>query len=227
MNIKKYKLTYDVDMARKYFNLYRQLHPTAKTFLFLKDATKKKLKDKKNNFTLDDVEDSDFDLNLLSLNKILIINNRMTMNGIKEKYGLLSNWLIKQNKELKQRIESEDFIKNCVMEVVNYTDKDNGKDIDNYITKFYLDGMVEAKKITRSTKNGKTTTVKEYFKGIFEDDNYRHIAPILSDIVYDKENPRFEIRITEFYDEPKMNTKKLTLKDKRDRINIHLEQWQD
>lgn len=116
----------------------------------------------------------------LSLNELLIINNRMTMNNLKTKWSDLGIWIA-----TKYNLNDKKF-DNSIIEFRIYGETRAKRDLDNLSAgiKFLNDGLF----------------VKS---NMFIDDNYNHINPLIISGDYDKLNPRTEIRITVFQPEYK------------------------
>jgi len=136
-----------------------------------KQKTKKKAINKKN-YTIDDCM-----YGCLSLNDLLVIQNRMVMNNKKASWGLLGEWIAdKYNLSNLQ-------ITNCLMEYRVFSETKAKKDNDNIAAgiKLLNDGLL----------------VKS---GMCKDDNYFIVNPLLINCDYSKEMPRTEIRITTFPD---------------------------
>jgi Holliday junction resolvase RusA-like endonuclease len=70
------------------------------------------------------------------------------------------------------------------------------KDVDNLTTKFIFDGFVDA--------------------GLFEDDSYFFVNPLIVSMDYNKEYPHTEIRISIIDDE---------IKDIYEKTQIHINNW--
>lgn len=111
----------------------------------------------------------------MSLNEVLIINNRMTMNGVKNKWGDLGVWIAEEYNLSNKQIE------NSLIEFRIFGETKAKRDLDNLAAgiKFLNDGLFVKSKM-------------------YIDDNYNHINPLIIVGDYDKENPRTEIRITTF-----------------------------
>jgi len=117
---------------------------------------------------------------VMSLNEVLIIPSRMTMNAKKEKYGKLGEWIA-------AKYNLTDLnISNSLMEWRVFGETKANRDLDNISAgiKFLNDGLA----------------VKSHF---YVDDNYNHINPLIIVGDIDKEHPRTEIRISVFDDELK------------------------
>ena len=132
---------------------------------------------KKISVTKAEYEISDCMYGTMSLNELLVINNRMTMNQKKEKWGELGVWIAKKY----------DFdnlkISNSIVEFRIYGETKAKRDLDNLAggIKFLNDGLF----------------VKS---NMYIDDNYNHINPLIIVGDYSKEHPRTEIRISVFDD---------------------------
>ena len=109
---------------------------------------------------------------VLSLNDLLPIAPR-TYNSLKKQWKDFGIWLAKEYK-----LNNKKY-KNAIIEYRTFAETKAHKDNDNVIggSKLLSDGLyVES--------------------GMFKDDSYYYINPIIGSIEYDKENPRLEIRIT-------------------------------
>lgn len=169
---KKHPRTRNVPFAKKY---------TKK--LFNKDGTPKltkggNKKTKTLSRTWSKYETKDSLYGAMSLNEILVINNRHTMNGIKDKWGKLGEW-IADKYDLSNR-----NIKNSLVEFRVFGETKSKRDLDNLAggIKFLNDGLFVKSKM-------------------YIDDNYKHINPLIIVGDYDKKNPRTEIRISLFNNE--------------------------
>ena len=113
----------------------------------------------------------------MSLNEVLVINNRITMNQKKDKWGQLGIWIAK-----KYNLDNLQ-ISNSVVEYKVFSETQAKKDNDNISggIKFLNDGLFVKSKM-------------------YIDDNYNHINPLIINLDVDKEHPRTEIRISTFDD---------------------------
>lgn len=193
--VKTILITIDRDTTWEYFKHYLREHPKARSFpmctkitekLFEKDKVTPKLttggkqKTKTRSRKLTEIKRENMLYGAMSLNELLIIQNRDTMNGIKQKWGDFGLWLAK-----KYEIENARY-SNSIIEYRVFKATKAGADCDNISAgiKFIND----------------TLFVKS---GAFIDDNYKHINPLIIGIDSDKEHPRTEIRITILPDEIK------------------------
>ncbi len=167
-------------------------HPTARTLPFTKPKTVKlynkdgtpqltkggKQKTKKQAVAKKDYTIDDCLYGTMSLNELLVINNRMTMNQKKEKWGELGIWIANRYK-----LNNLD-VSNCIMEYRIFSETQANKDCDNISAgiKFLNDGLL----------------VKSH---MCIDDNYNIVNPLLISCHYNKVRPRTEIRITTFDDD--------------------------
>ena len=147
-----------------------------------KQTTKKKAISKKN------YKMSDCLYSVLSLNEILIIQNRMVMNSKKAQWGLLGEWLASKYNLTNLNIS------NCLMEYRVFSETLAKKDNDNIAggVKLLNDGLLN-------------------YSHFCLDDNYFIVNPLLINCAYDKTSPRTEIRISTFPDEIKNVYEKLAL----------------
>lgn len=173
---------------------YKKTHPKSRNVPFAKKITKKLLnKDGSPKLTKGGNKKTktkarswkDYDINsclygTMSLNQLLVINNRMTMNGIKKKWGDLGEWIAEEYGLVDKQI------KNSLVEFRIYGETKAKRDLDNLAAgiKFLNDGLFVKSKM-------------------YIDDNYKHINPLIIVGDYDKYNPRTEIRITTFDNEIK------------------------
>jgi len=127
---------------------------------------------------------------VLSLNDLLPMSSEI-YGSLKEKWGDFGVWVANRYGM------ADKLIDNAMIELKVYSQTKAQKDCDNIAGgyKLFGDGFI----------------VKS---GMFIDDNYKHINPLLISLDYDKENPRMEIRIT-VTDE----------KDIYKKVAIHLETW--
>lgn len=125
---------------------------------------------------------------VLSLNNILVINNRLSMNNKKQKWGDFGEWLCKKYEFTNMQIQ------NALVEVRVFSESKAQKDCDNVAGgfKFLSDGLFVKSKM-------------------FIDDNYKYINPLIVVIDYDKINPRTEIRISTFNEKIKDIYEKLKI----------------
>ena len=192
----------------KYYLHYRKVKPKARTFPFARKLTEKlynkdktpqltkggKQKTKTRNRKFEEITRDDMMYKVLSLNDLLPIDS-MNYKTQKSKWGDLGEWIAEQHSFANKKIN------NALVEFRFYAETQAKSDNDNTIgaSKLISDGIF----------------VKS---GMFIDDNYNHINPMLTSIHYDKDNPRMEIRITEF---------DKSVKNVYDKISIHLEEWGD
>ena len=194
MNILKYLITIDKPLIHEYHLQYLREHPKCRTLPFAKLKTinvfkkdgspwltkggkqkTKKVSINKNDYVMDDCL-----YGVMSLNEVLIIPSRMTMNAKKDKYGNLGMWIA-------AKYNLTDLnISNSSMEWRVFGETKANRDLDNISAgiKFLNDGLA----------------VKSHF---YVDDNYNHINPLLIVGDYSKDNPRTEIRISVFEDKLK------------------------
>lgn len=190
----KILITIDKELIHRYNLEYLKKHPRSRNVPFAKKLTVK-LKNKdgtpqltkggnqktktttrtKDNYSIDDCL-----YGMMSLNELLVINNRMTMNGIKDKWGKLGEWIAKEFKLDNLQIS------NSLVEFRIYGETKASRDLDNISAgiKFLNDGLFVKSKM-------------------YIDDNYNHINPLITVGDYDKNLPRTEIRISIFDDEIK------------------------
>lgn len=202
-----YIITIDRELIHEYHLEYLKNNPRVKTLpfakpksvkLFNKDGspqltkggkqkTKKKSVDKKD-YTIDDCI-----YGAMSLNEILVINDRIMMNNKKDQWGCLGEWIAKKFKLNNLNIS------NSIVEYRIYSETQANKDNDNISggIKFLNDGLF----------------VKS---GMYIDDNYNNINPLIINCHYDKTHPRTEIRITTFDD---------SVKDIYVKTKIHIENF--
>jgi len=190
----KILITIDRDLIHEYNIYYLKNHPTAKNIPFAKKVTEKlynndgspKLTKSKKQATKirarkkSEYEKEDALYGMMSLNDLLVIQNRMTMNGIKEKWGDLGVWIAK-----KYELEGK-LISNSLVEFRVFSETKANKDLDNLAAgvKFLVDGLFVKSEM-------------------YIDDNYTHINPLIIVGEYDKVLPRTEIRISIFDDKIK------------------------
>lgn len=197
-----YLITIDRELIHEYHLYYLKTHPKCRTLPFAKpknikefnkNGTPKLTKSGKQKTKKQAVSKKDYTINdciygAMSLNDILIINDRLAMNNKKEQWGDLGIWIA--NKYNLKGLN----ISNCMVEFRVYSETLAQKDNDNISAgiKFLNDGLF----------------VKSH---LVEDDNYFHINPLLINCSYDKEHPRTEIRISVFEDNLKDVYKKLAI----------------
>lgn len=185
----QFLIVIDKKTIHKFHQYYMKQHPTCRTLpfakskivkLFYKDGKPKlsksgKQKTKKQSVNKKDYELSDCLYGCLSLNELLVIQNRMVLNGKKHNWEELGIWLAAQYGLTDLNIS------NCMMEFRIFSETKANKDNDNIAggIKFLNDGFL----------------VKSHF---CIDDNYNIINPLLINCDYDKLNPRTEIRISVF-----------------------------
>jgi len=190
----KYLITINKEIIHEYHQYYLKQNPKCRSLPFAKketiklfnkngapkltksgrQATKKRAISKKN------YKMSDCLYGVLSLNELLIIQNRQVMNGLKHHWGDLGIWLAAKYNLSNLKIS------NCMIEFRVFSETLAKKDNDNIAggIKYLGDGF-----FTQS--------------GMCEDDNYTIINPLLINCDYCKEEPRTEIRISTFDDELK------------------------
>jgi hypothetical protein len=184
-----YLITINKELIHEYHQHYMKKHPTARTYPFAKEKTIKlfnkdgspqltkggKQKTKKIPISKKDYTINDCIYGTMSLNELLIINNRMTMNGIKQKWGDFGIWLAK-------KFNLNDLqISNALTEYRVFGETNAQRDADNISAgiKILNDGLYVKSKM-------------------FIDDNWKYINPLLITLDFDKEHPRTEIRISTF-----------------------------
>jgi hypothetical protein len=108
----------------------------------------------------------------LSLNELLPMNSRQ-YSTLKNQWADFANFLVD-----KYNLKGLNLT-NCVVDVVWYQETKANTDYDN-------------------SYGGLKLLFDPLFVGsnMFVDDNHNHVAVLISDIRYDKDNPRMEIRIT-------------------------------
>ena len=180
-------ITIDREIIWEYFQFYKKTNPKIRSFEFATKITERlylpngepqltsggKQKTKRRKRRLHEITKDDMLYGVMSLNELLVIGNRMTMNGIKKKYGKLGLWLAD-----KYGLTNKQY-SNSVMEYRVFKHTKAKADLDNISAgiKILNDGLcVESK--------------------AFIDDNYNHINPLLIGIEIDKEHPRTEIRVS-------------------------------
>lgn len=190
----KFLITIDKPLIHEYHLQYLIEHPKCRTLpfakpktinVFNKDGSPKltrggKQKTKKISIPKKEYVMGDCLYGVMSLNEVLIIPSRMTMNAKKDKYGKLGEWIA-------AKYNLTDLnVSNSLMEWRVFGETKANRDLDNISAgiKFLNDGLA----------------VKSHF---YIDDNYNHINPLLIVGDYDKENPRTEIRISVFEDKLK------------------------
>jgi len=190
----KYLITIDKKLIHEYHQKYLLENPKCKVLpfanpktikLFNKDGSPQltkggSQKTKKISINKKDYQLSDCMYGCLSLNELLVIQNRMVMNGKKSNWGNLGVWIAEKFNM------SNLNISNCLMEYRIFSSTLANKDNDNIAggIKFLNDGLL----------------VKS---GMCFDDNYNIVNPLLINCDYDKDHPRTEIRISTFDDEIK------------------------
>lgn len=199
--ITTYIITVDKELIHEYHQHYMKKHPTSKTLPFAKPKTVKlynkdgspqltkggRHKTKTQSVSKKDYCIDDCIYGAMSLNDILIINDRMTMNQKKEKWGDLGIWIA-------DKFDLNNLnISNSIVEYRIYGETKANRDLDNIAggIKFLNDGLFVKSKM-------------------YVDDNYNHINPLLIVGDYDKNKPRTEIKITTFDDGIKDIYTKLT-----------------
>lgn len=183
----KILITIDRDLIWEYFLYYKMIHPKARTFPLCTKISEKQYKSdgspkltkggnhqsKSRKRKFSEINKDNLLYGVMSLNELLIIQNRMTMNDIKSNYGDLGLW-IADRFDITNKMYS-----NSIIEYRIYGHTKTGRDLDNLSAgiKFLNDKMLVGS------------------KG-FVNDNYNHICPLVIGAEYDKKNPRTEIRIT-------------------------------
>lgn len=104
-----------------------------------------------------------------SINKWMILP-RIQMNALKQTWKDFISWFVEKQGYKNLNIEQ------CDMTFISYFKTKIRKDCDNFVPKFILDGLAEAKLII--------------------DDDSLHIQSLTLKCGYDKENPRTEIYVT-------------------------------
>lgn len=187
-----YLITIDRELIHEYHLYYMKKKPTARTLPFAKPKTIKlynkdgtpeltkggNQKTKKQSISKKDYTIKDCIYGALSLNEILIINNRITMNQKKSQWGDLGVWIAKKYKLNNLKIS------NSIVEFRVFSETKAKKDCDNICggIKVLNDGLFVKSKM-------------------YVDDSYEHINPMIITLDHDKEHPRTEIRITTFNDD--------------------------
>lgn len=177
-------------------------YPKAKTFPFTKPKNIKEFnadgspkltkggnqKTKKQSITKKNYSIDNCLYGTMSLNELLIINDRMVMNQKKEKWGELGIWIAK-----KYKLDNLN-ISNSIVEYRIFGETKANRDCDNISAgiKFLNDGLF----------------VKSH---MYIDDNYNNINPLLISLDYDKTHPRTEIRISTFDDSIKNIYEKMSI----------------
>lgn len=206
---KAYLITLNRDVMWEYYLHYRNVKPKARTFPFARKITEKQWLDKaktkpkmtksgksqaqkSRNRKFSEITKEDMMYKVLSLNDLLPCDS-MGYSSQKSKWGDLGKFLAKYHSMYGLEIE------NAMIEYIFYPETKAKSDLDNLLgaSKILNDGLFVQ-------------------SGMFIDDNYNHINPLLASAVCDKENPRMEIRITQFDDSDM---------DKDEKIKIHLEIW--
>lgn len=189
-------------LIHEYHLYYMKQNPKCRTLpfaklktikVFNKDGSPKltkggKQKTKKASINKKDYVMDDCLYGVMSLNEVLVIPNRLTMNAKKEKWGNLGIWIA--DKYNCSNLE----ISNALVEYRIFSETKANKDCDNVVgaVKFLNDGLF----------------VKSH---MFLDDNYNYLNPLITNCDYDKTSPRTEIRISTFPDEIKNVYEKLAL----------------
>lgn len=129
---------------------------------------------------------------VLSLNDVLPMDSMM-YGALKEKWGDFGRWLAMKNGFTNAQL------KNSIIELRVFSETKAHKDCDNVAGGFKLlgDGLYVQ-------------------SGMYVDDSYNYINPLIIVCDYDKVNPRFEIRITELPED---------VKEVYEKIKIHLNNW--
>ncbi len=192
----KILITIDQDLMWEHYQWYKN-QGSVRTYPFCSKITEKQwldgaktipklTKSKKSQATktrsrkFSEIEKSNLRYSVLSLNDLLPIDSR-PYNSLKEKWGNLGKW-IAEHYDLNDKMYT-----NAMIEMIVFSATKAHKDVDNIVggSKLLNDGLYVT-------------------SGMFKDDNYNYINPILTSCDYDKEHPRLEIRITIFEDELKL-----------------------
>lgn len=197
-----YLITIDKELIHEYHQYYLKAHPTCRSLpfakletikLFNKDGSPQLTKGKKQKTKKQAINKKDYIIDdclygTMSLNELLIIQNRMTMNQKKEQWGNLGIWIADKYNLTNLNIS------NAMIEYRIFGETKANRDCDNMAggIKFLNDGLYVKSKA-------------------FIDDNYNHINPLMIVGDYDKSNPRTEIRISIFDDNIKNVYEKMTL----------------
>lgn len=184
----KILITIDRELMSEYHKYYFKTHPTARTVWFAKNITEKlfnkdgtpQLNNNKTQKTKsrprkkNECSIEDYLYGCLSLNDLLNLDP-MAVGDKKAKWKEFGVWVATYYNLHKKGIE------NSTVEYVIYSETKAKKDLDNLAggIKFLNDGLYVA-------------------SGMFVDDSYQHINPLLISGEYDKNHPRTEIRITIF-----------------------------
>lgn len=185
--LNKLLITIDKNLMFEYMTYYFKQKPKARTFPFASTITEKQFNSdgspkltksgkqatKSRSRNKSEISVDNLDYGVMSLNELLVIPDRFMMNGLKEKWGDLGEWIAKY-----YNIE-EKMYSDAVIEFRIYGATKANRDLDNISAgiKFLNDGLFVKSKA-------------------FVDDNYNHINPLITVGDYDKDNPRTEIRIT-------------------------------
>lgn len=183
----KILITIDRNLIYEYMQYYFKQKPKARTFPFASNITEKQFnKDgtpkltkggkqatKSRSRTKAEITIDNLDYGVMSLNELLVIPDRFMMNGLKEKWGDLGEWIAKHY-DIQGKMYSD-----AVVEFRIYGATKANRDLDNISAgiKFLNDGLFVKSEA-------------------FVDDNYNHINPLITVGDYDKDNPRTEIRIS-------------------------------
>lgn len=197
-----YLIIIDRELIHEYHQYYLKKHPAARNLpfakletvkLFNKDGTPQLTKSGRQKTKKQAIGKKKYTINdciygAMSLNEILIINNRMTMNDKKDKWGNLGVWIAKKYNLDNLRIS------NSLVEYKVFSETKANKDNDNISggIKFLNDGLFVKSKM-------------------YMDDNYKNINPLIINLDYDKEHPRTEIRISTFDNNIKDVYKKMNI----------------
>jgi hypothetical protein len=189
-----FKIIINKELIHEYHQHYMQQNPKCKTLPFAKSESIKLFnkdgspqltkggsqKTKKKSISKKNYEMKDCMYGVLSLNELLVIQNRMVMNGKKHAWGELGIWIAEKYNMSNLKIS------NCMVEFKIFSETLAKKDNDNISAgiKFLGDGLFVQ-------------------SGMCEDDNYFIVNPLLINCDYDKSNPRTEIRISVFEDKLK------------------------
>ena len=198
----KYLITITKELIHEYHLYYMEQNPKCKSLPFAKKETIKLFnkngtpqltksgsqKVRKKAISKKNYKMSDCLYGVLSLNELLVVQNRMVMNGIKHHYGDLGIWLAAKYNLSNLKLS------NCMVEFRVFSETLAKKDNDNISggIKFIGDGLFVQ-------------------SGFCQDDNYMIINPLLINCDYDKLMPRTEIRISVFDDEIKDVYEKLRI----------------
>ena len=195
------------EIMYEYFQFYKTKHPRSKTFPFSTKETITLFKNgkplltpsgkqrvKRKSRKISEITKKNMLYKVISLNDLLPIDS-MCYKNTKTKWGELGVWLANKYgyNDLK--------LTNSLIEVKFFNETKANSDNDNSIgaSKILFDGLYST-------------------SGMFIDDNYKHINPLIVSTEHDKNNPRMEIRITTFNKD---------IKDIYTKINNHLKLWDE